>query len=125
MNPMPRHDPIGMVTVQLLDLSHPITRDLSGFQVRDELYTSVEGDQPTTTLAVARSAVTGNQHPVAFVGNFGRGRYFHYTLGHNPQAIRTPAAAELLRRAALWLADGAAAAGGNPAVSLSNTRSPE
>ena len=93
MNPMPRHDPIGMVTVQLLDLSHPITRDLSGFQVRDELYTSVEGDQPTTTLAVARSAVTGNQHPVAFVGNFGRGRYFHYTLGHNPQAIRTPAAA--------------------------------
>ncbi len=101
----PRHDPIGVVTVTIRDFAHPITQGMGDFEVRDELYTNLEGNQPVRVLANARSRVTGQLHPVAFVGNCGRGRFFHLALGHDAAAIRTQGVAELIRRGTAWVAD--------------------
>ena len=47
---------------------------------------------------------TGEDHPMAFAFEYGEGRVFHTTLGHDARAIRMPGAAELIRRGAAWVA---------------------
>jgi len=41
---------------------------------------------------------------MAFVLNYGKGRVFHFVLGHDVRAIETPGTAELLRRGTAWTA---------------------
>jgi uncharacterized protein len=53
---------------------------------------------------VARSKMTGKDHPMAFVLEYGKGRVFHTPLGHDVRAIELPGVAELIRRGCLWTA---------------------
>ena len=96
------HDPRGPFTVKIVDHEHPVTHGMKDFQADDELYTCLVGDRPVTMLATARSKVTGKDHPMAFVFDYGKGRVFHTPLGHDVKAIEMPGVAELLRRACLW-----------------------
>jgi type 1 glutamine amidotransferase len=77
---------------------------MSDFQADDELYVCLTGTTPVEVLATAHSKITGKDHPMAFVLNYGKGRVFHTTLGHDVRAIETPGTAELLRRGCLWAA---------------------
>ena len=74
------------------------------FQADDELYTCLVGETPIEVLAVARSKMTGKDHPMAFVFEYGKGRVFHTPLGHDVRAIEMPGVAELIRRGCLWAA---------------------
>lgn len=105
-----RHDKRGPFTVKIVDHEHPITRGLKDLQVDDELFIELAGDRPIEVLATARSQITGQDHPMAFVFNYGVGRVFHTTLGHDVKAITVPDTSEIIRRGVAW-----AAAGGAPA----------
>ena len=98
------HDPRGPFTVKIVEPQHPITQEMQEFQADDELYTCLVGDRPVEVLATARSKVTGKDHPMAFVFEYGKGRVFHTPLGHDVRAIEMPGVAELIRRGCRWAA---------------------
>jgi uncharacterized protein len=98
------HDPRGPFTVRITQSQHAITQGMGDFQADDELYTCLVGKTPIETLAVARSKLTGKDHPMAFVLQYGEGRVFHTPLGHDVRSIEMPGVAELIRRGCLWAA---------------------
>jgi type 1 glutamine amidotransferase len=101
---MSGHDSYGPFIVEIADPEHPITAGLEPFQTMDELYFRQQGDQPIHVVAQARSGVTGEFEPMAFVYDYERGRVFQTVLGHAAESIRNPGTAELISRAAAWVA---------------------
>ena len=98
------HDPRGPFRVDITAQDHPVTRGLAAFDTDDELYTCLAGDRPVTVLATAKSKVTGKDHPMAFVFDYGQGRVFHTPLGHDVKAFTMAGPAELIRRGCAWAA---------------------
>ena len=98
------HDPRGPFRVDVVDRDHPVTRGLEAFETDDELYFCLAGERPITVLATAHSKVTGKDHPMAFVFDYGKGRVFHTPLGHDVKAFTLPGPAELIRRGCAWAA---------------------
>jgi type 1 glutamine amidotransferase len=99
------HDAYGSFRVRIVDPDHRLTAGLQDFDTVDELYCNQQGELPVDPLLTARSVITGRDEPMAFVYPEGRGRIFQTLLGHDAQAIRTPAHAELIRRAVAWTAN--------------------
>jgi type 1 glutamine amidotransferase len=99
-----QHDPFGPFRVEIAKSDHPITRGLTEFDTQDELYTCLKGDYPIEILAQAKSRVDGKYYPMAFVSNYGKGRTFHCTLGHDAQALSVPAVQALFQRGCAWAA---------------------
>ncbi|MBI3191376.1 MAG: ThuA domain-containing protein, partial [Pedosphaera parvula] len=63
------------------------------------------GDAPIHLLAQATSNVDHKDHPQAFVREYGKGRVFLTTLGHDVTAYTgNPAVGELIRRGSAWTA---------------------
>lgn len=98
------HDPRGPFDVRIVDSRHPITAGLADFHTDDELYIGLDQKRPVEVLAVARSRVTGREHPMAFTLEVGQGRVFHTPLGHDVKALEMPGVAELIRRGCRWAA---------------------
>lgn len=98
------HDPRGHFRVIVVDSVNPITHGMKSYETDDELYICLTGTQPITLLAKALSKVTGKYHPMAFVLNYGKGRVFQTTLGHDAVAIHIPGTAQLIRRGVAWTA---------------------
>jgi uncharacterized protein len=99
-----QHDPYGPFQVEIVAPDHPVTQGLRDFETTDELYTCLIGEHPIEVLAQAKSKVTGQLHPMAFVSRLGQGRTFHCTLGHDVAALSVPAVQELYRRGVAWAA---------------------
>ncbi|MAG94672.1 MAG: hypothetical protein CMJ48_13135 [Planctomycetaceae bacterium] len=97
------HDPRGPFTVNVVEKDHPITRGLTDFRTDDELYICLAGEKPVELLLAGRSRVTGKDHPLAFVLQYGKGRIFQTVLGHDAKALATPEIATLLQRACVWV----------------------
>ncbi len=104
IDPVSGHDPYGAFRVEARG-SHPITEGIQPFETRDELYFRQQGMLPVQPLLFAKSKVTGQDEPLAFVYQEGKGRVFQSLLGHAGESLRTPAVAEILRRAAAWVAN--------------------
>lgn len=100
----PQHDPRGPFRVKIVDHAHPVTRGLSDFETDDELYTCLTGTAPIHLLAQAKSNVDQKDHPMAFVREYGKGRVFLTTLGHDVKAFTNSAVPQLLRQASAWTA---------------------
>ena len=98
------HDPRGMFHVDIVDPAHPITKGFAPFDTTDELYTCLTGDAPIHLLAKATSKVDHKDYPMAFVREYGKGRVFLTTLGHDVTAITNSTVPELMRRGAAWAA---------------------
>lgn len=98
------HDPRGPFAVKIIDREHPVTQGVGDFEITDELYTCLGGDRPIHVVATARSKVDGQDYPMAFVHQFGKGRVFHTVLGHDVQAVQAPGLDKLLQNACLWTA---------------------
>ncbi len=79
---------------------HPITRGMMPFKSTDELWVRPGVGSLSRTLA------TGDDQPVAFVLEFGRGRGFTLLLGHTAALMDTPGFQSLLLRGAEWAATG-------------------
>jgi type 1 glutamine amidotransferase len=98
------HDPRGPFRVRITRPEHPVAAGLADFDTDDELYIGLVERRPVDVFAVARSKVTGRDHPMAFTFAHGDGRVFHTPLGHDVKALSQPGAAELIRRGARWAA---------------------
>jgi len=79
---------------------HPITRDMKPFQTTDELWVRPGVGSLSHPVAV------GDDQPVAFTLEFGRGRGFTLLLGHSDAFMDTPGFQSLLRRGVEWAATG-------------------
>jgi type 1 glutamine amidotransferase len=98
------HDPRGVFAVEVVAPGHAVMRGIPAFDTDDELYIGLAEQRPVEVLAVARSKVTGRDHPMAFVFTEGGGRVFHTTLGHDVRALGTPEARRMIERAVVWTA---------------------
>jgi type 1 glutamine amidotransferase len=106
--------------VRYVDTQHPITAGLADMVNHpDELYhrlVNAQGTKPrilATAFATTESGGTGQDEPMAFVLEFGKGRVFHTTLGHvwegqesTKPSISDPQFKILLARGAEWAATG-------------------
>ena len=101
---MSGHDGYGPFRVEIAAPNHPVTKGLSGFETRDELYFNQQGTEPIDVLATAHSKTTGRDEPIAFVYQYGAARVFQTFLGHDAPSLRSPGVAQLVRRATLWAA---------------------
>jgi len=98
------HDAYGKFIVEIDDREHPITKSLEPFETIDELYFRQAGDAPIHVLASAKSQVTGQSAPMAFVYDYGKGRVFQTVLGHAAESLRTAGTSQLICRGAAWAA---------------------
>jgi len=108
------HPKFGEVSVQITDPSHPITHGLSDFTVPDELYViqSVGGDftrYHVLTTAVATGCADGSEmkdgvQPSTYLKEFGRGRVFYTSLGHDPRCFVSENFCAITGRGIAWAA---------------------
>jgi type 1 glutamine amidotransferase len=113
-----RHD----FMVDIKDTSHPITKGLKSFMmVRDELYANLRW-QPEGTFKVLATAYDdhslyggkarqpipgpGIHQPILWTTEYGKGRVFVTTLGHDGENVRQPGFGVTLARGAEWAAKG-------------------
>jgi type 1 glutamine amidotransferase len=98
------HDPRGPFRVRITRPEHPVAAGMADFDTDDELYIGLSERRPVEVFAVARSTLTGRDHPMAFTFTQGAGRVFHTPLGHDVRALTRPGATDLIRRGARWAA---------------------
>jgi len=96
------HDAFGPFHVTPAKIDHPILKGLVPFDTVDELYFRQKGPKPVTALLTARSKVTGQDEPLGWAYDYGRGRIFQTLLGHSDVSIRRAGA--LIRRGSIWAA---------------------
>ena len=92
--------------------SHPIVRGLPRVWMHgdDELYAHLRGPGGVTVLATAWSdpanAGSGRDEPQLMVREYGRGRVFHTTFGHDVRALSSVDFVVTLQRGTEWAATG-------------------
>jgi uncharacterized protein len=98
------HGPRSTFKCKIVNKDHSITRGLEDFEADDELYAKLQGDAPITVLVQADSDWSKRTEPLAFTVQYGQGRVFHETFGHDGKAIRNPSVQKLLRQGCEWAA---------------------
>jgi type 1 glutamine amidotransferase len=99
-------------TVRITDHQHPITKDMSDFDVRTEQYYMLV-DPAVKVLATSHFPLADGPHvpngpvemPLVWTKFYGKGRVFYCSLGHDPATLALPPVRELMRRGFLWAAN--------------------
>jgi hypothetical protein len=91
-------------TVEVL-AGHPITGELTEFEVVDE-YGATEPVDDAVTVLARRQRADGTAEPVLHTRLVGAGRVVHLALGHDLRSWGEPAVRALVRRALCWAAGG-------------------
>jgi uncharacterized protein len=100
------HGPRAVFKVRIANKDHPITQGLADFEADDELYAKLQGDAAITVLVEADSDWSKKTEPLAFTLDYGKGRVFHETFGHDGKAVQNPAVQKLIQRGCEWAATG-------------------
>lgn len=99
--------------VEIQDAEHPITKGLPSkwLHAEDELYDRLRG--PALNVKVLAAAFSdeetggsGEYEPMLMVVDYGKGRVFHTTLGHNTTAMSDVGFQETVKRGVEWTATG-------------------
>lgn len=100
------HGPRSVFKVKIAAQDDPIMKDVADFETDDELYAKLLGDAPIHVLATADSDWSKKTEPLAFTFNYGQGRVFHETFGHDGKAIKNPSVAKIIVQGCEWAATG-------------------
>ncbi len=94
------------------DPEHPIMKGLPPVWMHagDELYATLRGPGNMKVLATAHSELsnsgTGRDEPILMVLNYGKGRIFHTTMGHDIPALNCVGFITTFQRGTEWAATG-------------------
>jgi type 1 glutamine amidotransferase len=100
------HGPRSVFKARIANKNSPITQGLADFEADDELYAKLEGDAPINVLVEADSDWSKKTEPLAFTVEYGKGRVFHETFGHDGKALQNPTVQKLIQRGCEWAATG-------------------
>jgi len=98
------HGPRSVFKAVVVDKASPITQGVNDFNQDDELYAKLQGDAPIHVLVQADSDWSKKTEPLAFTLDYGKGRVFHHTFGHDAKAINTPEVKKLIIQGTAWAA---------------------
>jgi hypothetical protein len=98
------HGPRAVFKARITKVDSPITQGLADFEADDELYAKLEGDAPITVLVEADSDWSKKTEPLVFTVEYGKGRVFHETFGHDAKALSNPTVQKLIQRGCEWAA---------------------
>lgn len=87
--------------VGIKDREHCITKDISDFKVRSELY-YMHIDPAIHILAATEFDQI--QMPVAWTKTYGKGKVFYCSIGHKPEDIKIEDCYKLVKNGILWAA---------------------
>jgi len=100
------HGPRSVFKAKIANKEHPITKGLDDFEQDDELYAKLEGNEPITVLVTGDSDWSKKTEPLAFILQYGNGRVFHHTFGHDGKALNNSTVRKLIVRGTEWAARG-------------------
>jgi type 1 glutamine amidotransferase len=107
------HGAQGEFLITMRDKTHPITKGLPDFWMhsKDECYSRLRGPaENMTILATAADSAqlqkAGRNEPMLMVLDYGKGRVFHTTLGHDTEALEGVGFTVTLLRGSEWAATG-------------------
>jgi uncharacterized protein len=99
--------------VELVGAEHPITQGLPAkwLHKEDELYDRLRGPAKNLTVLAAAfsdkaTGGSGEKEPMLMTIEFGQGKVFHTTLGHDDVAMKCVGFATTLQRGTEWAATG-------------------
>ena len=98
------HDPYGPFAVTKLEVNNPITKAFPDDWKTpgDELYQTISIERQSHQLLKAKSPRDGREHVVCWTWQFGQGRVFATTLGHDLKTVESPDYLQLLANGLLW-----------------------
>ncbi len=100
------HGPRNTFKIKVADPKDPIMRGIPDFETNDELYAKLQGSKPIHVLATADSDWSHKTEPLAFTLEYGKGRVFQETFGHDHAGIMTPMVQKLIVQGCEWAATG-------------------
>jgi uncharacterized protein len=98
------HDRFEGFSVTKLDPESPITKQFPDqwSTAGDELYQTISIEPESHQLLKAKSPQDGRVHIVCWTREFGQGRVFATTLGHDMKTAATPEYLRLVANGLLW-----------------------
>jgi type 1 glutamine amidotransferase len=124
--PATGHAPMHKFTVKFVDRTHQVTRgEPASFDVEDELYHNMRMQRVVHILATAwddpgngtgKNGGTDKDEPVLWTVNYGKGRVFTTTLGHDVEAMGFPDFSATFLRGSEWAATGTVTLRGRPRI---------
>jgi uncharacterized protein len=99
------HGPVTTFTAAVTKPDHPVVREFTPFETKDETYVHKNLAADRTVLmdrGEAESKAAAGREAVTWVRNEGRGRVFYTALGHDETTWKNPSFTALLRGAVLW-----------------------
>jgi len=98
------HDPYQGFSTEKADPTHPVTKTFpDNWQTAgDEMYQTVEMGPQAKVLLKAKSPSSGKEHMVCWTNQYGQGRVFGTTLGHDLKTAAQSDYQRLLSHGLLW-----------------------
>lgn len=104
------HGKISAAQVFIQNKKHPVTRGMKDFLIEDELWVNAEKNNSFEILGTGSNKDIQEKgiekQPVIMVKQFGKGRIFHTTLGHNVGTMQNAGFQTLMLRGTEWAATG-------------------
>lgn len=101
------HDPYRAFAVIKADKEHPLVKTLPDEWPTpgDELYQTIKLGERSTALLKGKADKAKEDHVVAWVSAYGKGKVFSTTLGHDMKTVSLPEYHRLLANGVLWICD--------------------